>query len=79
MGLWNDYQAKKKDSIIERLYQQGRIKKRLYFPGTILLDPRGDLRVLYLYRSDGGEWWGWGANWLGRHWHAECLAALLQV
>lgn len=78
MALWNDYKANKENSIIERLYQEGKIKRWLYFFGTILSAPLGNRCVLYLCRFDDGGW-DWGAHWLGSDWGVEYLAALLQV
>ena len=76
MGLWNDYQAKKENSVIERLYREGRIKNRLYFFGTILLNPNGHRDVLSLYRNDAGKW-DWYVGWLKYDWSAKCLSAVL--
>jgi hypothetical protein len=78
MGLWNDYIAEKGNSVIERLYQEGKIKDWLYFFGTILLDSNGDRGVLSLSRFGGGRWY-WHVIWLEYDCDAKHLAALLQV
>jgi len=76
MGLWNDYEAKRKDSVIEHLYQEGKIKNWLYFFGSIILGPDGDRGVLYLYRRGDGEW-RWSVDWLESDWDTESLSAVL--
>jgi hypothetical protein len=75
MGLWKDYETHKENSVIERLYQEGRIKNWLFFFGTILLAPGGRRRALYLYRN--GDEWRWYVRWLWLDWSVEDLSAAL--
>lgn len=77
MGLWQDYQANKENSVIERLYQEGRIKSYLYFFGTVLLSPGGYRNVLCLCRDGDFGGWGWRVDWLRGDWGVGGLAALL--
>lgn len=76
LALWNDYQKKKENSILERLFRTSIIKNYIDFFGTILLDPQGYRYVLYFCRSDVGKW-RWHARWLGLDWRAEDLSAVL--
>ncbi|MDP2910418.1 MAG: hypothetical protein Q8N58_01365 [bacterium] len=76
MGLWQDYQSKKENSVLERLYQAGAIKGHLDFFGTILLDPDGDRCVLRLYRRGDGRW-SWNVCWFKNGWRVESLSAVL--
>lgn len=72
-SLWEDYQAKGEDSVLEKLRRQG--VTRISFLGLVLRDPSGDRYVLCLY-SDGSEW-RWGYDWLGSHWGAGFSSASL--
>ena len=74
MGLWEDYQAKGKDSILERLHQERGITYLDFF-GDVLLTPRGNRRVLFLYRH--GDVWHWRYSWLGHGWLAEYFSLSL--
>ncbi len=74
MGLWEDYQAHKENSILERFYREQKITYLDFF-GDILLAPDGHRGVLCLYRLDGG--WYWGYRWLERGWSAGFRSASL--
>ena len=63
MGLWQDYQTNKENSVLERLYQQKRVTYMDFF-GDVLLSPLGDRRVLCLGRVADGAW-HWHCRWLG--------------
>jgi hypothetical protein len=76
MALWQDYQSKKENSVLERLYQAGTIKGYLDFFGTILLSLGGRRRVLYLCRGGDGEWC-WRVYWLEYGWYVKHLSAVL--
>ncbi|MDO8524727.1 MAG: hypothetical protein Q7R99_03830 [bacterium] len=67
-GLWEDYQAKKENSILEFLYKTQEVSF-MDFPGTVLRSPDGDRSILYLYRVDDGDW-HWYYDWLDSRWHA---------
>jgi hypothetical protein len=73
MGLWLDYEANKENSVLEFLYQTKKIGYLDFF-GTILRNSSGYRYVLYLYRSDGGEW-DWDYYWLDDGWDARNLSA----
>jgi hypothetical protein len=62
LGLREDYQAKKENSVLEWLYRNHKITF-MDFPGTVLRCPYGDRHVLCLFRNDGGGW-DWNYNWL---------------
>ena len=68
LALWEDYQANKKSSILEWLYQTQKVSFMDFF-GTILRGPHGSRIVLYLCRCDGGRW-RWSSGWLGHVWAA---------
>ncbi len=76
MGLWEDYQANSKNSVLERLYQAGTIKGYLDFFGTVFLNPNGNRSVLYFARVGDGSW-GWGVDWLECDWGIWNLSAVL--
>ena len=71
-GLWQDYQNRQENSVLETLY---RLKNLTYldFFGDVLLSPDGGRLVLCLYRSSGGEWY-WDARWLRGDWPGEVSA-----
>ncbi|MCX6720779.1 MAG: hypothetical protein NTW11_03160 [Candidatus Staskawiczbacteria bacterium] len=77
MGLWQDYQARKTESVLEKLYQQNGTTF-IAFLGDVILSPDGDRSVLYVYRDDDGEW-HWDYDWLGNDWDGGNLAACSQV
>ncbi len=68
MGLWVDYQAHKKESVLEKIYQSKGITYLDFF-GDVLLDPDGGRYVLCLCRFDGGVW-SWRYLWLDLDWRA---------
>jgi hypothetical protein len=72
LGLWEDYQVNKKNSVLEWLYHNYKITY-MDFMGQILRVPLGYRNVLYLYRSDSGEW-HWHCHWLGDRWDAGNLS-----
>ncbi|MDP3900455.1 MAG: hypothetical protein Q8Q23_05230 [bacterium] len=72
LGLWTDYQANKKNSVLERLYKERKVTY-LDFPGTVLRNPDGIRRVPYLFRRGVGQW-GWDCFWLGDGWGAASLS-----
>jgi len=72
MGLWMDYQTRKKESVLEKLYKSKGITCLDFF-GDVLLDPGGGRCVLYLYRSGDGVW-NWGYRWLVSGWHVNDLS-----
>lgn len=73
MGLWQDYQARKKNSVLERLYHEKGITYLDFF-GDILQDPDGRRRVLSLSRGADGAW-DWLYRWLKRTWCASSLSS----
>jgi len=73
LGLWEDYQANKENSILELLYRTRKITYLDFF-GDILRAPDGRRSVLCLYRNDDGQW-DWLYNWLGHDWNADHLSA----
>lgn len=60
-ALWLDYQANKKNGILEWLHQNFGVTF-MDFMGQALRGPDGSRRVLCLRRIDGGEWI-WGCGW----------------
>lgn len=72
-GLWQDYQARKENSVLETLY---RLRKITYldFPGDVILAPGGRRAVLCLCRDVAG--WHWLLNWLERGWDAALVSAV---
>jgi len=80
LALWNDYQTKKAegksgDSILEMLRKSGKIGTVIYFFGSVLRDPNGDLSVLSLAFSNGE--WSWYYSWLDDDWIAANPSASL--
>ena len=73
LGLWEDYQANKENSILEWLYQTRKITYLDFF-GDILRGPGGRRIVLYLFRYDDGQW-DWYCSWLDYGWDASFLSA----
>lgn len=70
-GLWKDYQERKKNSVLERLFQKKEKGiTRLHFFGDVLLNPGGERSILSLYRCDDGEW-SWSLNWLEDVWSGD--------
>ena len=69
MGLWNDYHARKENSVLETLYRTKGITYLDFF-GDVLLDPNGNRFVLCLCRNDDGQW-HWRYDWLGIRWNAK--------
>lgn len=61
LSLWQDYQKKKKDSVLEWLHRTHGITFLDFF-GLILRNPSGDRCVLYLYRVGGR--WVWNCHYL---------------
>lgn len=80
-GFWEDYMTKKQYSVLEWIYQTHQevfdTDPKLYFFGTIFLDPSGYRSVLYLYRDDDG--WHRDYNWLDLDWLVGCLSVVVQV
>lgn len=76
LGLWEDYQANKNNSVLEWLYRTYKITF-LDFMGQVLRDPNGSRGVLFLYRSDGK--WNWYYNLLGSDWDASNPSACAQA
>ena len=68
LGLWEDYQANKENSILEWLHRNFGVTFMDFF-GQVLRDPHGRRDVLFLYRCDGGEW-SWHCSWLDFRWGA---------
>ena len=78
MGLWQDYQDEKGNSILERLYREENITYMDFF-GDVFLGPDGHRFVLYLYRNAEGEW-DWSVSWLADDWDAGHVSVVaLQV
>ncbi len=75
MGLWEDYQTNKENSVLDRLYKEQGLTYLDFF-GDVLLYPHGNRYVLYLYRGDGGQW-RWHCYWLGSDWSAHRRSASL--
>lgn len=76
MGLWQDYQQNKAQSVLEKLYQQKGVTYVDFF-GDILRDPDGHRHVLYLCRRVDGLW-GWFYDWLGVDWCDRSFSAVAQ-
>ncbi len=74
LGLWTDYQARKEDSVLERLFKEQKITYLDFF-GDVLLNPHGNRYVLYFFRNDGV--WHWISYYLGYDWNADHLSASL--
>lgn len=75
MGLWQDYQVRKKNSVLETLFRTKGIAFLDFF-GDVLLDSRGNRCVLSLYRSDGSGHWCWYCRWLNDGWIAKRRSAV---
>ncbi len=78
-SLWDDYHAKKakgkpEESILERLRLTKGIEFISFF-GLVLRTPDGGRCVLYLCWNDGE--WSWDCLWLGFHWAAINVSAIL--
>ena len=74
MGLWQDYQARKENSVLEHLYQEKRISYMDFF-GDFFLGPEdGNRRVLCLSRGDGA--WRWNCDWLGFGWYVRYVSVV---
>lgn len=74
VGLWEDYIARKADSVLERLYDEQGITYLDFF-GDILLGPDGGRYVLYFGRDASA--WFWYYHWLGGGWNAHHRSASL--
>lgn len=74
IGLWNDYQTHKENSVVEKLFRAKGITYIDFF-GDVLLYPDGHRFVLCLYRFGVGEW-VWDCHWLDRGWFADGLSAM---
>lgn len=75
MGLGEDYQVGKRDSVLERLYKEQGITYLDFF-GDVLLGPNGNRCVLCLCH-DGDDVWSWGCRCLGGLWNADRGSASL--
>lgn len=73
LGLWEDYQVNKENSILEQLHQNFGISF-MDFLGLILRYLDGRRYVLWLGRGGDGEW-GWGCHWLVYRWDADDSSA----
>ena len=69
LTLWEDYQANKRNSVLEWLFLSKGVKFMDFF-GTVLRSPYGHRDVLYLYRSVDG-FWVWCYGWLSIGWNAS--------
>lgn len=76
MGLWQDYQQNRAQSMLENLYQQKGVTYVDFF-GDILRSPVGYRSVLCLYRIDDGLWC-WHCYWLDSDWGGRNFAAVAQ-
>jgi len=76
MGLWQDYQQNKDQSVLEKLYQQKGVTYVDFF-GDILRNPHGCRRVLCLCRRGVGSW-HWYYYWLGSYWGDPHFTAVAQ-
>jgi len=74
LGLWEDYQANKENSILEWLFRNRKITYLDFF--EILRGPSGRRYVLCLYRHVDG-WWHWCYGWLDDDWDAGRRSAVL--
>lgn len=75
LGFWENYKMRKENSVLEHLYREKGITYLDFF-GDVLLAPRGDRKVLCLYRRDAGVW-GWDYYWLASVWLAQDFSASL--
>ena len=76
MGLWEDYQQNKVQSVLEKLYQWKGIAYIDFF-GDILRDSGGSRNVPYLFRGSDGSW-GWDCYLLSLAWGGRDLTAVSQ-
>ena len=67
-GLWQDYQIRKGNSALERLYKEREVTT-IYFFGDVLRHPNGHRFVLCLSRSN--DIWIWNYRWLNLDWAAK--------
>lgn len=74
LGLWEDYQTKKVNSVLEQLCREKGITYMDFF-GDVLLGPGGGRGVLCLCRGVGV--WCWGCSWLPSGWGAVGHSASL--
>lgn len=74
LALWEDYQARKENSVLEWLRKNKGIMY-LDFPGLILLGPNDNRYVLYLYWL--GSKWNGVYGWLGHDWHVRDHSVVL--
>ncbi|OGZ03301.1 MAG: hypothetical protein A2430_01630 [Candidatus Liptonbacteria bacterium RIFOXYC1_FULL_36_8] len=72
IGLWEDYQVNKENSVLERLYWERKITY-LDFSGLVLRCSNGCRAVLYFYRNDNSKW-DWLFCWLNNVCDADCLS-----
>lgn len=80
LGLWEDYQVNKKNSVLEWLFLNKGVKCMDFF-ATRLRSPSGRRFVLCLYRLGAG-FWLWDFYWLGRDWDVSppsvgCASSLI--
>lgn len=77
MGLWEEYKARKEDSVLERLHKEQDITYMDFFGDVLLVPivPSGHRNVLCLDRYGGA--WRWGCRWLGGEWGAAGRSASL--
>jgi len=76
LGLREDYQANRENSVLEYLYRTRKITF-LDFMGQVLRNPIGHRSVLYQYRLGDGRWY-WNDSWLDNDWHADDPSACAQ-
>lgn len=69
LGLWEDYQANKENSILEWIYRNFKIRF-MDFPGLILRNPSGNRKILGLRRDGDGRWYR-RYGWLDNQWNAD--------
>lgn len=74
LGLWRDYEANRRNSILECLYKTRNITYLDFF-GLILRSSDAYRYVLSLHREDGG-WWGQGFRWLNSEWNTDDWSAV---
>jgi hypothetical protein len=74
MGLWNDYQTRKGNSVLETLFRTKNIT-HLDFFGDVLLRPDGGRLVLSLCRDCDGQW-RWSYGWLDHDWIVTRLSVV---
>jgi len=73
LGLWEDYQANKENSVLEWIYRNFKITY-IDFMGQVLRSPNGGRSVLFLCRDGDGEW-DWDDDWLASAWDAGIPSA----